>query len=101
RPPVGEKKEAAAAWRIERAAPLVTTPLVKDDLLFLWSDEGIVTCADARTGEVHWRERVPGSYYGSPVWVNGHLYNTTRDGDVLVLAAAKEFKQVARNPLGE
>lgn len=88
-------------YRLDRAAPLCLTPLAKDDLLFLWSDEGIVSCANSTTGEVYWRERVPGTYYGSPVWAGKHLYCMSRDGDVLVLAAAKEFKQVARNPLGE
>jgi outer membrane protein assembly factor BamB len=53
------------------------------------------------TGEVFWRERVPGSYYGSPVCAGRHLYCIARDGDVLVLAAAKQFAQLARIPLGE
>jgi hypothetical protein len=61
----------------------------------------MVTCASASTGEVHWRERVPGTYYGSPVCVGDHVYCMSRDGDVIVLAAAKKFEQVARNPLGE
>ncbi len=99
RPP--QHGPAQEVYRITRNAPLCTTPLVKDDLLFLWSDGGVVTCADVRTGTVHWRERVPGSYYGSPVCVGGHLYAVSRSGDVVVLAAAKRFTLVARNPLGE
>jgi outer membrane protein assembly factor BamB len=88
-------------YRILRSVPLCTTPLVKDHLLFLWSDAGIVTCADVQTGEVYWRERVPGSYYSSPVCVGKALYGVTRDGDAVVLAASKRFEQLARNPLGE
>ncbi len=88
-------------YRIDRAAPLVLTPLAKDDLLFLWSDEGFVSCADVATGQIHWRERVPGTYYGSPVWVGKHLYCMSRDGDMVILAAAKMFEVVARCPLGE
>ena len=30
---------------MDKVAPLVPTPLVKDDLLFLWNDRGVVTCA--------------------------------------------------------
>lgn len=99
----GPEQDAPAreVYRITRSAPLCTTPLVKDDLLFLWSDEGVVTCADVRTGAVLWRERVPGSYYGSPVCVGEHLYGVSRGGDVVVLAAAKRFALIARNPLGE
>jgi outer membrane protein assembly factor BamB len=100
RPDAGAGK-AARVWTIQRSVPLCTTPLVKDGLLFLWSDEGIVSCADVATGKVHWRERVEGTFYASPVWVDGRVYNVNTDGDVYVLAAAREFKQLARNALGE
>jgi outer membrane protein assembly factor BamB len=54
RPPEGAAGPKEV-YRIDRSAPLCTTPLVKGDLLFLWGDGGVVTCADARTGEVRWR----------------------------------------------
>jgi outer membrane protein assembly factor BamB len=97
----GQDGKPQEAYRITRSAPLCTTPLVKDDLLFLWSDLGIVTCADLRTGKPYWRQRVPGSYYGSPVCVGKHVYCASREGEVLVLAAAKDYRLVSRNPLGE
>jgi outer membrane protein assembly factor BamB len=96
-----EKEKAKEVYRITRGVPLCTTPLVKDDLLFLWSDNGTVTCANVRTGEVHWRERVPGSYYSSPVCAGRHIYNVSREGDVVVLAASKRFELAARNALDE
>ena len=96
-----EKAKAVEVYRIDRSAPLCTTPLVHGELLFLWSDGGMVTCADLRTGKVHWRERVPGSYYTSPICVSDRLYGISRDGEVVVLAAAKEYELLARNPLGE
>jgi outer membrane protein assembly factor BamB len=97
----GSGDKAKEVYRIDRSVPLCTTPLVQGDLLFLWGDEGIVTCADVRTGKVHWRRRVHGSYYGSPVCVHGCLYAVSREGDMMVLAAAREFKLLARNRLGE
>jgi outer membrane protein assembly factor BamB len=102
RPPSGEEKaRATEVYRIDRSAPLCTTPLVRGDLLFLWTDGGMVTCADARTGEVHWRERVPGSYYGSPVCVGERLYGVSREGEVIVLAAGQRFELLGRSSLGE
>jgi outer membrane protein assembly factor BamB len=99
--PGGRGRKPEVVYRITRSAPLCTTPLVKGELLFLWSDRGIVTCADARTGRVHWRERVPGSYYGSPVCVADWLYCLSREGEAVVLAAATRYRLLARNPLGE
>ena len=94
-------KKTDTVYRLEKVAPLVPTPLVKDDMLFLWNDRGVVTCASLKTGEVFWKERVPGSYYGSPVCAGGKLYCMSREGEVVVLAAAKKFQLLARNPLGE
>lgn len=94
-------KKTDLVYRMDKVAPLVPTPLVKDDLLFLWNDRGVVTCASARTGAIFWKERVPGTYYGSPVCAGGKLYCMSREGEVVVLAASKKFQLLARNPLGE
>lgn len=99
--PSGAKGKVATAFKLDRDAPLVPTPVVKDDLLFLWSDRGIVSCCSATTGENYWRERVEGSFYASPVIAGKHLYCPSREGDMIVLAASKKFEQVARIPLGE
>ena len=101
RPGADQKKSPSEAYRLVRSAPLVCTPVVKDDLLFIWSDNGVVTCANVESGEVYWRERVPGSYYGSPVVVGKCVYCISREGDVIVLAASKKFELLARNRLGE
>lgn len=92
---------AVRSYQLTKGMPLVPTPLVKDDLLILWGDEGVVTCADASTGTIHWHERVPGTYYSSPICAGTHFYNVSRAGEVIVLKAARTFQHVATNPLGE
>src|SRR5690606_16149936 len=87
--------------RIRQTAPYVPTPVAKGELLFLWSDKGVLSCIDADTGETHYRERVGGEYYGSPVWIGDHLYAMNTDGECLVVKADKKFELVAKNPLGE
>ena len=93
--------QAERQYCIDRGAPLCTTPLVYGDLLFLWADEGIVTCADVHSGQVHWRRRVGGAYYASPIVVSGSLINVSADGDVVVLAAKDKYQPLGRTPLGE
>ncbi len=100
RPP-GAAGSAQKVYCLDRSAPLCTTPVMKDGLVFLWSDRGIATCADAGTGEVHWRERVAGTFYSSPICLGDQLCNVSREGDFVVLAAARRFDVLARNPLGE
>jgi outer membrane protein assembly factor BamB len=94
-------EKAKVVYRVDRGAPLTTTPVAAGGLLFLWDDAGIVTCTSAETGEQHWRNRVGGTYYGSPVVVNGRVYCMSAQGEAVVLAADKEYRLLARNPLGE
>jgi len=89
------------AYDVRKPVPLVPTPLVKDGRLFLWGDDGIVACLRAASGEVVWRRRVGGRFYGSPVWVSNRLYCISKKGEVVVLAAADKFEVLARVPLGE
>lgn len=96
---VGDKPEVA--YKIEDSAPYVPTLLVKDDLLFMWSEKGIVSCAKAATGEVLWKERLGGKFWGSPICIDDRLYCTAEDGEVIVLAAKDKYELLAKNPLGE
>jgi outer membrane protein assembly factor BamB len=89
------------AYEVTKSLPMVSTPLVKDGRLFFWSDGGIVSCLRADNGDLIWRERVAGTYYSSPVWVDYRLYCIAKNGDVVVLAAGDRFQLLARVPLGE
>ena len=93
--------EPRLLYKIRKPVPYVPTPLVKDDLLFAWSDEGTVQCLRLSTGEEVWRERVGDSFYGSPVCAGGRLYCISKKGVVFVLAAAEQYKLLAKNRLGE
>ncbi len=93
--------EPKIAWDLKKSVPLVPTPIVVGDRVFCWNDDGTITCLNVRTGRQVWRERVDGSFYGSPVRVRDRLYCISKKGEVFVLAAADSFKLLARIPLGE
>lgn len=97
----GRGIEAALAYEIEGSLPYVPTSVAHGQLLFLWSDSGVVTCLDAPTGDVHWRERVGGQYFSSPVRVADRIYCISRNGEMVVLAAADKFKLLGRVDLEE
>lgn len=88
-------------YRLRQGVPNVPTPVAAGDLLFLWHDRGTVSCIDAATGDRYWQERVGGRYHSSPVRIGDRIYGVSLDGEVVVLAAGKEYKLLARNALGE
>lgn len=101
RPAATTDGKPVEAYRVDRSAPLTTTPLAAGNFVYLWADEGIVACVAADSGELHWRKRVGGTYYGSPVAAGDYIYCASRDGEMVVLAAGKDYELIARNPLGE
>lgn len=98
----GQQAEPKVVYELPKGTlPYVPAPIGHGSLLFLWFDKGVVSCLDAPTGKVHWRERIGGDFFGSPVCVNGRLYCISRDGEVVVLAAADRYELLARVKLGE
>ncbi len=94
--------DATEVYALERGVvSYVPTAVVHDGLLFLFHDQGTVSCLRGGTGEVLWSEKPAGRYYGSPVCIDGRLYCITVDGDVVVLKAGPAYELLAVNALGE
>jgi outer membrane protein assembly factor BamB len=66
------------------------------------ADNGMASCLDARTGNVHWQQqRLPGNYSALPLYAAGKIYFQSEQGMGTVLKAGTRFEVVARNPMGE
>ena len=91
-----------------RDASYVPSPVIHEGRLYWVSDQGIAFCADAKTGETIYRERLSrtsGSggrrggkpFYASVVLAGDKLICVSRKGGTFVLAAKPEFQQLAHN----
>jgi outer membrane protein assembly factor BamB len=88
-------------YQVRRNAPYVPTPVAHEGMLFLWSDKGIVSCLDLQTGEEHWRERMATGFSGSPIRAGDKVYCISEDGELICVAAAREFYSYGKTRLGE
>ena len=91
------------AWCHARKGNYLQTPIAVGDLLWGCLDNGVVTCFDLKTGQLHYEERLSSGKQGfsaSPVVAGQHLYFTGEQGDVFVLAATNTFSVLATNQLG-
>jgi len=88
-------------YTIETCVPSVPSPLVNGDLLFLCTNDGVLSCHRVLTGERLWSERLGADFYASPICVNDRLYCISKKGVVFVLGASEAFELLARNSLGE
>jgi outer membrane protein assembly factor BamB len=92
------------AWNHDRRGNYMQTPIVVGGLLFGCADTGLLTCFDAKTGEVRFSERLSMAsegYTASPVSDGRHLYFTSELGNVFVVPATATFSVAAKNELGE
>ncbi|MAR13129.1 MAG: hypothetical protein CL681_24570 [Blastopirellula sp.] len=82
-------------------APYVPTYVAHGDKVFFIYDRGFSACVDAPTGKIHYSERTGANFSGSPIRVADKIYAIDEDGVVWVWAASAEYKELAKNPLGE
>ena len=96
-----EQGYAPIKWTRQKLIPYVPTPIIYGDHLFEWSDQGILTCAELKTGKDVWTKRLGGNYYGSPLCVDGKLYGIEESGKVVVVEAGPTFKELGTADLGD
>jgi len=94
-------RKPVLAYQLKKSAPYVPTGIVRGDLVWFWSESGIVTCVTAATGEIRYQERVGGNYFGSPVWIDGRLFCVSAEGELVVVDASDTFKLLHRYKLNE
>jgi outer membrane protein assembly factor BamB len=90
-------------WTDNKSLPEISTPLCYQGRLYLVKHNGILSCLEAKSGKLLFRQRLgaTGLYYASPVAGDGKVYVPSLRGVVTVLQAADKLKVLARNDLGE
>jgi outer membrane protein assembly factor BamB len=97
----GDVTKSNLAWEQTKSPTMIPSLLFHDHLLYGLTEDGILQCMDAVTGDVIYKERLKGGFSASPVLAESHLYCTNNDGNTTVLQAGREFKQLAYNELNE
>jgi outer membrane protein assembly factor BamB len=99
--------EKNIAWKVDlppgHSSPILWGNLY-GDYLYLFMDNGVVTCLDAATGGVRYeggRPPVPSRFIGSPVAFAGVIALTSEDGDTFMLKAGPSYEVLRTNSIGE
>jgi len=91
-------------WQYAKGTAYVPSPILYGDYLYLTTDRGILTCIDAKTGEVKYeggRIPIPATFTASPVAFEGKILMTSEDGDTFILKAGPKHEVLATNSVGE
>ncbi|HSE16816.1 MAG TPA: PQQ-binding-like beta-propeller repeat protein [Pyrinomonadaceae bacterium] len=91
-------------WTYAKGTAYVPSPILYGDYLYLTTDRGILTCIDAKTGEVKYeggRIPIPATFTASPVAFEGKILMTSEDGDTFIVKAGPKHEVLGTNSVGE
>jgi len=95
----------AIAWKHNKDTPYTPSPIVLGNYLhFLRSNNGVLSCFDARDGKVYYSgERMEdmGNVFTSPVGVKDRIYILGGSGLTYVIKPGPEFTILAKNQLDD
>jgi outer membrane protein assembly factor BamB len=95
---------AAVAWSKTARGSYMPTPLAYHGILYSLNNDGIFDAYEVETGNEVYRQRldpVGSGFSASPVAADGRVYLSSEDGEMLVVAAGRQFRLIATNTMGE
>jgi outer membrane protein assembly factor BamB len=98
----GDVTQTHVAWTAYDGLPDICRPVGNEECVFLLtSDDGTLTCYDAREGRMLWEASLDGIFLASPSLVGDRLYLLNEKGVMIVLSAGREYKELGRAELRE
>ena len=97
-------KNEFVTWFLPRFSAYTSSPLLYRGRVYAVNDNGILQVADAKTGKEIYKARVgtgSATFSSSPLASAGKIYLLSEDGDTYVVEAGDEYREVAKNSLGE
>jgi len=77
-------------WQENQLAAGNSSPVIHGDRIYVVNRAGAMTCGDAATGKVLWRQRLKGRFWATPVAVGDLLYCVNSDGLAQVVKSAAD-----------
>lgn len=102
----GDLTKTSVTWKTIKGSPFIPSPLLYGDQLYMVNDiTSVVTCFDAKKGDLLWQERcgepIKQGFSASPLGVNGKVFFTNDNGETFVLKAGPTYELLHVNRLGE
>lgn len=92
----GDITQDNIVWTSHKGVSKRSSPILVDGLLYMVTDDGILTCVEAKTGDKVWTRRLGGEFAASPVYADGKLYFLNMTGEAVVLKPGREYEEISR-----
>lgn len=95
----GDVTQTHVKWTYEEDVPQTASPVIVDGLMYMVHDRGMVTCLNAKTGEVIWKEKLKGNFNSSPIYAANSIYFINTKGECTIIKPGNTFQKVAENDI--
>jgi outer membrane protein assembly factor BamB len=92
-------KNKYIVWSIKRGGAYMQTPLIYRGYLYNLQISGLLTCFDAMTGEIKFKENFKEAFSASGIAADGKLYFSSEEGNIYVIGAGPAYKLLAKNSM--
>ncbi len=88
-------------WSVKRGGAYMQTPLIYRGLLYNLQVNGQLTCFDAVTGEIKFKQSLNDAFSASGIAADGKVYFSSETGIIYVIKAGPVYELLAKNEMGD
>ena len=74
----------------------ISSPVIKDGLIYTITSRNILMCIDALTGTEVWSERLKANHNASPIFASGNVWLFSIKGEVLAVKAGRNYNVITQ-----
>jgi len=99
----GNVTDTHVEWEFNKGIPEVPSPILHENLIYMVSNGGVLTCVGTGEGKMIYRQRLEGrgQYVASPVVAGNNLILASEEGLISAVRTGVEFKLLGQFELGE
>jgi outer membrane protein assembly factor BamB len=88
-------------WSVKRGGAYMQTPLVYGDYLYNLQVNGQLTCYNAKTGELKYKQSLNDAFSASGIAADGKIYFSSETGVIYVIMAGPFYELLSKNEMGD
>ena len=95
----GDVTKTHVPWEVDVDVPQISTPVIVDSLIYMVHERGMLTCLNAKTGVVVWKEKLKDQFNASVLYASGNIYLFGVKGKTYVIKPGLSYQLVSENQL--
>jgi outer membrane protein assembly factor BamB len=96
----GDITESGRIWHYTDIRRSISTPSIKDGLLYIPDFSGFLHCVDLATGQQVWKHDMFAAMWSSTMVADGKVYLGDEDGDMIIIRAGRELEVINELNMG-